>query len=72
MPTSFIQAFHIRAVTPDNLMCQIYRHNPETTMPAIKELLNTKHNPPMDILDFANRLKRAGANGFANNLVLHQ
>ena len=30
---------HIRAVTPDNLMCHIYSHNPETTMLAIRKAL---------------------------------
>ena len=64
-PQKLLDSFSIQVITPDDLLCVLLRRNPEATASAIRELIDSRHRPPISIPDFAKRLERSGATQFA-------
>ena len=64
-PQKLLDSFSIQVITPDDLLCVLLRRNPEATANAIRELIDSRHRPPINIPDFAKRLERSGATQFA-------
>lgn len=64
-PQKLLDSFSIQVITPDDLLCVLLRRNPEATASAIRELIDSRHRPPINIPDFAKRLERSGATQFA-------
>ena len=55
-PQKLLDSFSIQVITPDDLLCVLLRRNPEATANAIRELIDSRHRPPINIPDFAKRL----------------
>lgn len=55
-PQKLLDSFSIQVITPDDLLCVLLRRNPEATASAIRELIDSRHRPPINIPDFAKRL----------------
>ena len=64
-PQKLLDSFSIQDITPDDLLCVLLRRNPEATASAIRELIDSRHRPPINIPDCAKRLERSGATQFA-------
>lgn len=64
-PQKLLDSFSIQVITPDDLLCVLLRRNPEATANAIRELIDSRHRPPINIPDFAKRLERSGATQFS-------
>lgn len=68
-PQKLLAPFAIQAITPDDLLCLSLRRTPETTITAMRELIDSRHRPPMSLSGFANRLERSGAARFASTIA---
>ncbi|PKD15250.1 hypothetical protein APC1461_0848 [Bifidobacterium longum] len=48
-PQKLLDSFSIQVITPDDLLCVLLRRNPEATASAIRELIDSRHRPPINI-----------------------
>lgn len=64
-PESDLASHGLRAVSPDNLLCELFATDPEETMTIMRALVASKTRPPRTMHEEIEHLRRVGNERFA-------
>ncbi|MES2797404.1 MAG: PIN domain-containing protein [Bacteroidota bacterium] len=67
-PSDYLKKYEVFAISPDDLLCNLYINNPDSVKIAFRNQVKNLKNPPIKALDLLNIFKKVGLPKIANKL----